>query len=59
MAHAVTPKRRHVLMTIGFYVSILGVLGSAASLYSLPAGTFASLITMLQKAIEALLKFVL
>jgi hypothetical protein len=55
----VTPKRRHVLMTIGFYVSTLGVLGSAASLYSLPAGTFASLMSALQQAIDDLLKFIL
>jgi hypothetical protein len=55
---AVTPKHRHVLMTLGFYISTISVLGSAASLYSLPVGTFGSLIDALQKAIDALMRFI-
>ena len=57
-SNVVTPKRRHVLGTLGFYLNSLSVVGSTASIYSLPAGTFAALADKLKDAIDALLSFV-
>ncbi|MEZ5692396.1 MAG: hypothetical protein R3D99_00810 [Altererythrobacter sp.] len=53
----VTPKRRHVLMTAGFYLHLYSVLGSTASLASVVAANPA-LATQIQAAAEALLRFI-
>jgi len=54
----VTPKRRHVLMTAGFYLHLYGVLGSTASLTGVVQAN-PNLMTQLQAAIDVLLSFVL
>jgi hypothetical protein len=53
---AITPKRRHVLGTAGFYLHTYSVIGSSASVYSLPA--FQALLPKLKGAIDALLGFI-
>jgi hypothetical protein len=53
---AITPKRRHVLATAGFYLHTYSVIGSTASIYSLPA--FQALLPKLSDAIDALLVFI-
>jgi hypothetical protein len=53
---AITPKRRHVLGTAGFYLQTYSVIGSSASIYSLPA--FQELLPKLKDAIDALLGFI-
>jgi hypothetical protein len=53
---AITPKRRHVLGTAGFYLHTYSVLGSTASLASWPA--FQTLLPKLKDAIDALLGFI-
>jgi hypothetical protein len=52
----VTPKRRLVLMTIGFYERVYNFMGSTASLVSTPQGQ--ALMVEVGKALEALWKFV-
>jgi hypothetical protein len=53
---AISPKRRHVLGTAGFYLHTYSVLGSTASLASWPA--FQALLPKLKDAIDALMAFV-
>jgi hypothetical protein len=53
---AITPKRRHVLGTAGFYLHTYSVLGSTASLASWPA--FQALLPKLKDAIDALMGFI-
>ena len=54
----VTPKRRHVLMTAGFYLHLYSVLGSTASLSSVIAANPA-LVTQIHMAAEGLMRFVI
>jgi hypothetical protein len=52
----VTPKRRHILTSIGFYERTYNLIGTTASLMATNAGT--ALYDALGRAIEALLRFV-
>ena len=53
---AVTPKRRHVLGTAGFYLHTYSVLGSTASIYSIPA--LQAVLARIKEAADALLAFI-
>ena len=53
----VTVKRRYVLGTIGFLVTIYGLIGTTASIYGIPEG--AALLKAVSEAIEKLMSLLL
>ncbi len=58
-SQTVTPKRRHVLSTAGFYLHTYSVLGSTASIYALQTvPAVQALMLQLERAANALLAFV-
>ncbi len=52
----ISVKRRYVLGTIGFLLTLYNLIGSTASIWSIPQG--AALMKAIGEAIEALMKFV-
>jgi hypothetical protein len=54
----ITPKRRHVLMTTGFYHNLYNLLGSTASLWPFAKDAFLAALPKLKDAIDALMKFI-
>lgn len=58
-SNVVTPKRRHVLATAGFYLNTYSVLGTTASLYALQTvPAVQALMPKLKAAADALLAFI-
>ena len=52
----ISVKRRYVLGTIGFLLTLYNLIGSTASIWSIPQG--AAVMKAIGEAIEALMKFV-